>query len=184
MEIVSEGIVLRPWTISDALVLARIADNKKIADNLRDLFPSPYLISDARKWIRSVLSADPPQNFAILYDNVIAGNIGIVTKDDVYRRNIEIGYFIDEKFWGRGIATCAIRAVTTFAFCNFDIVRVYAEVFAGNHASARALEKAGFRLEAVLKNYIIKNGVTKDECIYSILRENFKYDLQPTRTEI
>jgi [ribosomal protein S5]-alanine N-acetyltransferase len=182
MEIVSEGIVLRPWTISDALVLARIADNKKIADNLRDLFPSPYLISDARKWIRSVLLFDPPQNFAIIYEDTVAGNIGIVTKNDVYRRNIEIGYFVDEKFWGRGIATRAIRAVTSFAFSNFDVVRVYANVFAGNRASAHALEKAGFRLEAVLRNSIIKNGVTKDECIYSVLRENFMYDLQPART--
>lgn len=177
MEILFEGIILRPWSINDAAELAEIANSKNIADNLRDLFPFPYSIKDARKWLRSILPVNPPCNFAIIWNNIIVGNIGILTKEDVYRRNAEIGYFISEKYWGQGIAARAAKAVTSYAFSNFDIVRVYAETFADNTRSARALEKAGFKLEATLKNSIIKNGVIKDLFIYSVLKEDFKYFL-------
>jgi [ribosomal protein S5]-alanine N-acetyltransferase len=178
MEILFEGIILRPWSIDDAKQLAGIADNKNIADNLRDLFPSPYSVKDARKWLRSIIRISPPhRNFAVLIDKTIVGNIGILTKENVYRKNIEIGYFIAEKYWGQGIAAKAIKAVTSYAFSNFDIVRVYAETFADNPASGRALEKAGFKLEATLKKSIIKNGVIKDSCIYSVLKEDFRYFL-------
>jgi RimJ/RimL family protein N-acetyltransferase len=178
MEILFEGIILRPWSIDDAHRLAEIADNKNIADNLRDLFPYPYSVRDARKWLRSILRINsPPRNFAIVLDKTIVGNIGILTKEDVYRKNIEIGYFIGEKYWGQGIAVKAIKAVTSYAFSNFDIVRVYAETYADNQRSRRALENAGLRLEAILKNSIIKNGIIKDSCIYSVLKEDFRYFL-------
>jgi [ribosomal protein S5]-alanine N-acetyltransferase len=170
MEISFQGLTLRPWTLKDSASLAEFANNTKIAINLRDFFPSPYLEKDARKWIRIVKDLDPVLNFAIICDGAITGNIGLVTKENIYRKNLEIGYFIGEKFWGRGIATRAIMAVTDYAFTTFDIERVYAEVFAGNIASCRALEKAGFSLEARLKNYIFKNGVLLDGCIYSTLR--------------
>jgi RimJ/RimL family protein N-acetyltransferase len=103
----------------------------------------------------------------------VVGSIGIVTKTDIYRKNIEIGFFLSEKFWGQGIMTKAIRAIISYAFGTFDIVRIYAEVFSDNIASGRALEKAGFRLEATLKNSIIKNNIIKDSCIYSVLRGDF-----------
>ena len=176
MEIFFEGIVLRPWSKSDAKKLALIADNKNISDNLRDGFPFPYSLKDARIWLESILSENtPPRFFAILVDSVIVGSIGIVTKTDIYRKNFEIGYFLDEKYWGKGIATIAIKAATSYAFSNFDVVRVYAEPFADNPGSRKALEKAGFTLEATLKRNVIKNGIIKDSCIYSVLREDFKY---------
>jgi ribosomal-protein-alanine N-acetyltransferase len=178
MEILFEGITLRPWSIDDAKRLAVIANSRKIADSLRDLFPSPYSVRDARKWIRSILPVVPPCNFAIVSDDIIVGNIGMITKDDVYRKNIEIGYFIAEQFWGQGIATRAVKAVTSYAFSNFDVVRVYAEVFSDNTGSRKALEKAGFIHEATFKNSIIKNEVIKDDCVYSVLKENFKYFLK------
>jgi [ribosomal protein S5]-alanine N-acetyltransferase len=178
MEIVFEGIVLRPWSLTDANQLAKIADNKNIADNLRDGFPNPYSLSDANKWLNLIIPInDPPRFFAILSNNYLAGSIGIVTKDDIYRKNIEIGYFLAEEYWGKGIITNAIKAATAYAFSRFDIVRVYAEPYADNAASRRVLEKAGFQCEAVLKNYVIKNGVVKDSCIYSVLKENFPYKL-------
>jgi ribosomal-protein-alanine N-acetyltransferase len=176
MEIVFEGIVLRPWSGIDAKKLALIADNKNIADNLRDGFPFPYSVKDARIWLESILSENtPPRFFAILVDNVVVGSIGIVTKTDIYRKNFEIGYFLDEKYWGKGIATRAIKAASSYAFSNFDVVRVYAEPFADNPGSRKALEKAGFTLEATLKRNVIKNGIIKDSCIYAVLREDFKY---------
>jgi [ribosomal protein S5]-alanine N-acetyltransferase len=175
MEISVEGIILRPWSLSDDKMLTSIADNKRIADNLRDGFPNPYSLDDARKWLKMIISEnDPPKYFAILADNCLAGSIGIVSKTDIYRKNVEIGYFIAEKDWSRGIATKAIRATTSYAFSTFDIVRVYAEPFADNPASRRALEKAGLTLEAVFKNYVIKNGIIKDSCIYSVLKEDWK----------
>jgi [ribosomal protein S5]-alanine N-acetyltransferase len=176
MEIFFEGIILRPWSIRDAADLAKIADNKHITDNLRDGLPSPYSIEDARNWLNLILPENyPPRFFAIISENKVIGSIGLVTKTDIYRKNIEIGYFLSEEYWGRGIMTSAIKAATSYAFRNFDIVRIYAEPFADNPGSRRALEKAGFFCEVTFKNYVIKNGVIKDSCIYSVLREEFKY---------
>jgi [ribosomal protein S5]-alanine N-acetyltransferase len=174
MEIFFEGIVLRPWTIIDAPELALIADNKKIADNLRDGLPSPYTLKDAKDWINLILPENlPPRFFAIIFDNQVVGSIGIVSKTNIYRKNFEIGFFMSENFWGSGIMTRAIKAAVSYSFSNFDIVRVYAEVFSDNIASRRALEKAGLKLEAIIRKNIIKNEVIKDSCIYSILREDF-----------
>jgi [ribosomal protein S5]-alanine N-acetyltransferase len=177
MEILFEGIILRTWSINDAAELADIANNKNIADNLQDLFPFPYSVKDARKWLRTILNLDPPRNFAIISDRGIVGNIGILTKEDIHRKNIEIGYFLSENEWGQGIAARAIKAISSYAFSNFDIVRIYAETFSDNTRSKRALEKAGFTLEATFRKNIIKNGIIKDSCIYSVLKEDFKYHL-------
>ena len=156
--------------------LALIADNKNIADNLRDGFPFPYSLKDAKAWLNLILPENfPPRFFAITVEKELVGSIGIVKKSDIYRKNFEIGYFISESFWGKGIATKAIKAATSYAFKDFDIVRVYAEPFSDNAGSRRALEKAGFSLEATLKRNVIKNGIIKDSCIYSVLREDFKY---------
>ncbi len=178
MEIFFEGIVLRPWSISDASQLALIADNKNIADNLRDGFPYPYTLQDARDWLNIILPENfPPKFFAIRIKEQLAGSIGIVTKSDIYRKNFEIGYFISEAYWGKGIATKAIKAATSYAFKDFDVVRVYAEPFSDNIGSRKALEKAGYSLEASLKRNVIKNGIIKDSCIYSVLKEDFKFNV-------
>jgi RimJ/RimL family protein N-acetyltransferase len=178
MEIFFEGIVLRPWTISDASQLALIANNRKIADNVRDGFPFPYSLKDAREWLNIILPENNPARFfAIIVDKQLAGSIGIVSKTGIYRKNFEIGFFLSENLWGKGIATKAIKAATSYAFRDFDIVRVYAESFADNAGSRKALEKAGFRLEATLKKSIIKNNIIKDSCIYSVLREEFKFSI-------
>jgi [ribosomal protein S5]-alanine N-acetyltransferase len=176
MEIFSEGIVLRPWAIGDASNLAVIANNKKIAENVRDGFPFPYSVKDAHDWLNIILPENnPPRFFGIISDKQLVGSIAIITKTNIYRKNLEIGFFISEDFWGKGIATRAIKAAASYAFSNFDIIRIYAEVFSDNIGSRKALEKAGFKLEATLKNNIIKNEVIKDCCIYSVLREVYIY---------
>ena len=175
MEVHFDGGLLRPWEISDAGELAVIADNKNIADHLRDMFPSPYSIDDAIQWLSSVLEQEGPKRyFAIIVNGKLAGSIGLSPKTDIYRKNAEVGYFIAPEFWGKGIASAALKAVTAYAFGTFDIIRVYAEPFADNISSRRVLEKAGYTLEATFKNYVIKNGVIKDSCIYSVLKENFR----------
>ena len=174
MEILFEGIRLRPWIISDAPQLALIADNKKIADNLRDGLPSPYTLKDAQDWLNLILPENnPPRFFAIIFDNQIVGSFGIVSKTNIYRKNFEIGFFLSEKYWGQGIMTRAIKAAVSYAFRDFDIARIYAEVFSDNLGSCKALEKAGLKPEAILRQSIIKNGIIKDCCIYSVLRDDF-----------
>jgi RimJ/RimL family protein N-acetyltransferase len=174
MEISFNGIVLRPWSIKDADDIARILNNKNIIDNLRDGLPFPYSPRDAINWLNIILPENiPPRFFAITLDNKIVGSIAVVSKTDIYRKNFEIGYYLDENFWGKGIMTKALKAIVDYAFGNFDIIRIYAEVYGDNLGSRRALEKAGFILEATLKKNIIKNEVIKNSCIYSILRENF-----------
>ena len=175
MEIPFDGGILRPWEISDAGELAVVADNKNIADNLRDLFPHPYSGDDALQWLSAVIKQDGSKRyFAIIVERKLAGSIGLTPKTDIYRKNAEVGYFIAQGFWGRGIASKALKAVTVYAFETFDILRIYAEPFADNIGSRRVLEKAGYSLEATFKNYVIKNGVIKDSCIYSVLKENFR----------
>jgi len=176
MEIPFEGGLLRPWEISDAEELALVADNKNIADNLRDLFPHPYSKDNAVQWLSTVLDQEGPKRyFAIIVEGKLAGSIGLTPKTDIYRKNAEVGYFIAQEFWGRGIASKALIAITTYAFRTFEILRVYAEPFADNFGSRLVLEKAGYTLEATFKNYVIKNGVIKDSCIYSVLKEDFKF---------
>ncbi|WP_406655512.1 GNAT family protein [Methanolobus sp. ZRKC2] len=178
MVIETDEFTLRPWKDSDAERLAAIADNKKISDYLRDGFPHPYSVDDAKEFI--FLARQTEVNFvtfAIEIDGVIAGSIGAYFKEDVHRKNMEIGYFLGEEYWGRGIMANMVRCMTQYIFQNFDIIRVYAEPFASNIASRRVLEKAGFRLEAVLKNSIIKNNVVQDSCIYAILKEELKEEM-------
>ncbi len=171
MRIECEDIILRPWEAKDAERLVEIADNKKIYDNLRDYFPHPYTLEDGKKYIESLSNDEKALIFAIEYDGVLVGNIGAFLQSDVYRKNAEIGYFLAEEFWGKGIMTKAIRAITSYVFENHDIIRVYAEPFARNIGSRKSLEKSGFRHEATLKKSIIKNGLIEDSCIYSILKE-------------
>jgi [ribosomal protein S5]-alanine N-acetyltransferase len=176
MQIESEDIVLKPWILHNARDLAAIANNKHISDNLRDGFPYPYSYNDAVNWLTgTVMINEPPRFFAIYFESNLAGSIGLVLKEDIYRKNGEIGYFIDEKLWGRGIITKAIKAITSYGFRNFDLERIYAEPFADNTGSRRALEKAGFKCEAVFRRNVIKNGIIKDSCIYSVLKEEFRF---------
>lgn len=119
---------------------------------------------------------EPVKYFAIEVEGEAAGSIAITLKLDVYRMNAEIGYFLGEQFWGRGIITEALKAIVKYGFETFDIIRIYAEPYADNMASRRVLEKAGFRLEATLRKNVIKNGVVRNSCIYSILKEDWNPD--------
>lgn len=170
--LVADNIVLRPWSLADAAELALIADNSNIAGNLRDAFPYPYSIQDAVNWLGKIIPVNiPVRFFAIEYQDRLAGSAGVVLKEDIYKKNAEIGYFIRDDLWGRGIATLAIKTLTRYTFETFDVVRVYAEPFSDNAASRKALEKAGYTHEATLRQNIYKNGIIKDSCIYGILRD-------------
>jgi len=160
------NVTLREWKKSDAGTLAGIADNRKIWDNVRDQLPYPYTKKDAKKWLSLVKKQEKITTFCIEAEGEMAGSIGFTIKEDVYKRTAEVGYFISEKFWGKGIATDAIKLLVEYIQQNFDIVRIYAEVFEYNKASMRVLEKNGFYLECIRKKAALKNDVILDDYVW------------------
>ncbi|MGH9142315.1 MAG: GNAT family N-acetyltransferase [Vicinamibacterales bacterium] len=160
---------VRSWRTADAESIARHADNRKIWLNLRDAFPHPYSSHDAREFIRSVRTRAPETTFAIAVNDEAIGSVGFVLRPDVERVSAEIGYWIAEAFWGRGIATEALMALTDYAITTYALTRVYALPFAWNTASCRVLEKAGYRLEARLRRSAIKNGAITDQMQYAFI---------------
>lgn len=150
---------LRPWTSDDAESLTWHANNPKIAGMLRDVFLYPYTIEAANTWLNEILPLENGLFYAIEINGKAAGGIGVNYKTDVYRLNGEIGYWLGEAYWGGGIMTQAICLIVEEVFKETEIIRIYAEVFESNPASARVLEKCGFNLEGEHKNCIIKNGI-------------------------
>jgi [ribosomal protein S5]-alanine N-acetyltransferase len=157
---------LREWRYDDSKALAEIANSKKIWDNVRDSLPHPYTETDAREWLEKVKDRESLTSFCVEVDGNVAGSIGVVPREDVYRKTIEIGYFIGEKFWGQGVGTEAVKQMLDFIKVNFDVVRVFAEVFEYNKASMRVLEKNGFYLETIRRKGAFKNGTFIDDFVW------------------
>ena len=151
--------------------LAACANNPKIAANLRDVFPSPYTLADARAYITGCAACEEKQLCrAIVIDGRAAGSIGVFLGDDVYRRSGELGYWLAEPYWGRGIMTLAAKQICRQAFACLTVDRIYAQPFACNQSSRRVLEKTGFQLEGIMRKGVYKNGETLDYCMYALLR--------------
>ncbi|MGI9076027.1 MAG: GNAT family N-acetyltransferase [Gemmatimonadaceae bacterium] len=161
---------LRDWRMEDAASLARHANNRKVWRNLRDRFPHPYTEEDARQFINTSMLALPRTNFAIEVGGEAVGSIGLILHDDIERVGAELGYWLGESCWGKGIVTAAVGAVTRYAFEAFDLHRIYAIAFAWNPGSARVLEKAGFKLEGTMLKSAIKDGEVVDQFLYSMTR--------------
>jgi RimJ/RimL family protein N-acetyltransferase len=170
MKLTLEQCLVRPWRLDDAESLAKHANNRKVWLGLRDLFPHPYTTDDANKFLQNTTTAQPTTNFCIEVNDAAVGGIGIHPGRDVHRHTAELGYWLAEELWGRGIMTEAVAAFTDFCFQNFRLRRVYAEPFANNRASARVLEKAGFVFEGCLKNNVIKDGKLLDSLLYARTR--------------
>ena len=171
MEIPAGSCVLRPWQRGDEHALVKYANNRNVWINLKDHFPHPYTMEDAEAWVQSQQDRDTPTNFAIANADEAIGAIGLRLQGDVFRRSAEVGYWLGEPFWGQGIATQALRALTEYAFTTFDLVRLYATVKEWNPASARVLEKCGFTLEGRLRKSATKDGKTIDTLLYALVRE-------------
>jgi [ribosomal protein S5]-alanine N-acetyltransferase len=169
MELVSGDIRLRPFRLSDADKMAEMANNKKISRNLRDGFPHPYTYDDALTFIRHCLDMPRDTFFAIEYKGEHVGNISLSPCQDVYRKSAEIGYFIAEPFWNKGIASAAVKIIVQFGFNNLGIMRIQTGVYEYNPASQRVLEKCGFLKEGIFKKAIYKDGGLWDEVRYALL---------------
>lgn len=164
-------IKLRPWNIEDAESLVENANNFEIARFMSDAFPYPYTIEHANNFIAFATKDEPIHIFAIEIDGKAVGGIGIHPQVDIMKKNAELGYWLGEKYWGKGIISKAIREIIPWAFNTYDITRIYARPFGSNMASQKVLEKAGFVLEARIKENIFKNGAYLDELIYAIRRQ-------------
>ncbi len=160
--------VLRSWQPGDEGALVHHGNDRGVWLNLRDRFPHPYTLADAHGWIRIATSRTPETDFAIAVDGQAVGGIGLIVHDDIERCAAEVGYWLGRQFWGRGLATAALRAMTAHAFRSHALTRVYALAFAGNAASIRVLQKAGFRYEGLLRRSAIKDGVVRDQVLYAV----------------
>ena len=164
---------IRKWELEDARDLAAAIFNEKVQDNLRDGLPYPYTEQNGVEFISAMLSADEKETFAfaITVDNRVVGSIGVFRQGNIHRQTAELGYYIAEEYWGRGIMTDAVRQICAYVFDKSDIIRIYAEPFAHNVASCRVLEKARFQYEGTLRNNAVKKGRVIDMKVYSLLKE-------------
>jgi RimJ/RimL family protein N-acetyltransferase len=160
---------VRSWQTSDVESLAKHANNRNIWKNLRDAFPHPYTRHDAREFIRAIRLREPETTFAIAVNGEAVGSIGYVMHSDVERVSAEIGYWLGEPYWGRGILTDALKGVTSYAMTTHGLTRIYALPFSWNVASCRVLEKAGYVLEARLRCSAVKDGELTDQMQYAFI---------------
>ena len=163
---------IRKWKLSDAKDLAIALSNRKVQNNLRDGLPYPYTEQDGKDYISDMLSANEYDTFAfaVTADNKVVGSIGVFRQGNIHRQTAELGYYVAEEYWSRGIMTEAIKQICEYVFSKSNILRIYAEPFAYNIASCRVLEKAGFQYEGTLRSNAVKNGEVIDMKMYSLLR--------------
>ncbi len=154
--------------------LAELANNHKVSINLRDGFPHPYTLADAENFLKRFSNQDPLTFFGIDYNNEYAGNISLVPGADVYRKSAEIGYFIGEPYWNKGIITTAVKLITEYGFKNLGIIRIHTGVFEYNTASQRVLEKCGFTKEGIFRKSVFKQNKIWDEVRYSKINPEFE----------
>lgn len=167
---------IRPWRMDDAEDLAKALSNRNIQENLRDGLPYPYTPADAGDYITSMAAAPPETAYtwAISIEGVAVGSIGVFRKENIHRQTGELGYYLAQEHWGKGIMTKAVQEVCSDLFQRTDLLRIFAEPFAYNKGSCRVLEKAGFTFEGVLRQNAVKNGTIIDMKLYSILKQEWQ----------
>jgi RimJ/RimL family protein N-acetyltransferase len=164
-------IELREYTLDFVTEYTQIRNNKEVLKYAYDKVPVPFTVKDAQKWIKQQIDVYPAERLLIFWKNNLVGEIGITLKDDIFRMNAEIGYFIGKPYWGNGIATRAIALMSEYVFQNFDVLRINAGVMKPNIASMRALEKNSFQLEVIRKQEVIKNNEIIDNYHWVKLRK-------------
>lgn len=164
------NFTLRPWQLSDIESLAKYANNKNVTSFLTNRFPVPYTENDAKNFIEIALNDSTMVKYAIEINGEAIGGIEFYPQADVLCKNIEIGYWIGEPFWGKSIMTEVVKQIIPIGFERFDVTRIYAKCFGGNIGSQKVLENAGFKLEARFEKIIFKYDTFQDELIYGVRR--------------
>ncbi len=158
---------IRSWKMTDVESISNYANNHNIWINLRDAFPHPYTRTDAQTFIAKSLSREQETSFTVADDSEAIGSIGFVIQKDVHKNSAELGYWLAESYWNRGIMTAAVKVITKYAFDTFGLTRMYAEPYANNRASVRVLEKGAYVFEGRLVSSAIKNGQLLDQLIFA-----------------
>ncbi len=166
---------LRKLTLDDAEDLAKAANNPNVSRYLRNVFPYPYSLQDAVDFINFAADNENELIYGIIVDGKASGCVCARMRGDVYAKSCELGYWLSEQFWGKGLMTLVVKAFCDFVFDNYDIHRIDAEVFADNVASRRVLEKSGFELEGVCRQKVYKDGRFMDEAVYAIIRDDSQH---------
>ena len=179
MEIALEkGFTLRDWPSAwengDRERFVTLANDYDVWKQLYDRFPHPYTRADADEWIAQNAERTTATHLAICDAGGPVGSVGLTLREADYRHSAEIGYWLGQPFWGRGIATAAVKAMTAYAFESLGLTRLEAHIFARNHASARVLEKAGFQREGYLRKASMKEGEELDNVLYAVLKEDWR----------
>ena len=174
--------IIRDWQMEDAPSIAKYANNRKIWMNLRDALPHPYSLKDAQSFISQVIISNPITVFAIATQSEAIGSIGLMLGKDVNRFTAEIGYWLAEPFWGKGIMTQAVKSMTAYAIHDLRLHRIFAEPYSTNPASARVLEKAGFICEGILRSNAFKDGNVLDQLLYSYVGKTSEQQSPLTKT--
>jgi ribosomal-protein-alanine N-acetyltransferase len=164
-------VKLRGFRKSDSKRMAELANNEKISRNLRDGFPHPYTLEHAEEFIRRFIGQNPVTFFAIEFKGEYVGNISLVKGNEVYRKSAEVGYFIGEPYWNKGIATTALQLITDYGFKNLDVIRIHTGVYEHNLSSQRVLEKCGFKKEGVFQKAVFKQGVYLNEVRFAKIND-------------
>lgn len=168
----NDSVMLRSLRIADAEEIARLLNNRRVLDNLRDMIPFPYSVEDAKVFIAMATEESNNTIFGVEHDGAFCGVIGLHGQDDVYRHSAELGYWFGEEYWGKGIATKSVQLITEYGFEVLKLKRIYSGIFSCNPASMKVLEKCGYKLEGILKSAIIKNGILYDEYRYGMTEED------------
>ncbi|MEY2544610.1 MAG: [ribosomal protein S5]-alanine N-acetyltransferase [Verrucomicrobiota bacterium] len=168
MDLKLERGTIRDWRLEDAPSLAKHANNRRVSINLRDRFPHPYTINDAGNFLkRATTEGESEKFYCIEISGSAAGGIGFKPGEDVHRHTAEIGYWLGEEFWGRGVMSEVVPAFVNYCFKEFSLNRISAQTYLSNPASARVLEKAGFVLEGRLQKNVVKDGQILDSLLYA-----------------
>lgn len=163
-------LLLRPWRIGDEESLVRYVNNRKIWLNVRDSLPYPYTMNDALQWVQLATTLPQQVSLALEFKGEAVGAIGLILYDDVYRGTAEIGYWLGEPLWGRGLMTEAVGCLTQWALGEFGLRRLWTGVFEHNKASMRVLEKCGYSFEGIARKAVLKDGQLLDEYRYARIK--------------
>ncbi len=163
--------ILRKWKSTDLENMVENANNYNVACNLRDAFPYPYTVEDGKEWIEFARNEEWGYYFAITVNNKAIGGIGLIVGKDIERKSSEVGYWLGEDYWGKGIVSSALNGIVEFAFNDLKLERIFAVPLEHNIASRRVLDKNGFALEGILRNSVIKSGKMYNQALYAIIRE-------------
>ena len=160
-------ITLHNWKTDDKLVLMALC-NAVDRTFLSDRLPYPYTEADADWWLGMVAENEGKEGVwrAIVVDGLIVGSISVERLANVQRNAGSIGYMVLTPFWSQGIGTEAVRQICGIAFQELALERIIGEVFPENLASARVLEKNGFRLEGTKVGAVMKGGKVMDVRVY------------------